>query len=272
MRLLRRFGVAGLVVIAATMAGHAGAVEPSSGIECTVVVEAKTGRQLVRDGDCDHRLPPMSTFKLPIAIMGYDMGILKSDHDPLWPYRKAYGAPKRARKSVDPAIWQAESIVWYSQEVTRRLGAEAFARYVTAFGYGNRDVSDRNGRPGLTESWLMSSLEISPDEQVVFLAKFVNGALPVSQDAQRKARAITPQFRTDGWLVHGKTGSGWLRNSLGAVDYERPLGWFVGWAERDGRRVVFARMRVEAGKAVGPSGLRLREEFLAELPGLMKGR
>jgi beta-lactamase class D len=74
-----------------------------------------------------------------------------------------------------------DSIVWYSQEVTRRLGPERFAAYVKAFEYGNEDVSGNPGKAdGLAQSWLMSSLAISADEQVRSIRRLLDRQLPVS--------------------------------------------------------------------------------------------
>ena len=109
--------------------------------ECTVVLDAVTATVLHRDGICDRRVTPMSSFKLPLAMIGYDAGILADEHNPAWPYRAELDRPKRERKTVDPTIWEKDSILWYSQELTRSLGEDRFADYIDKFGYGNGDVS-----------------------------------------------------------------------------------------------------------------------------------
>ena len=51
----------------------------------------------------------------------------------------------------------------------------------------------------------------------------------------------------------------------GSLDRERPIGWFVGWAEKDGRRVVFARLvRFDRKPSVFP-GLAAKESVIADL-------
>ncbi|HBX3937445.1 TPA: hypothetical protein MH011_29220 [Klebsiella pneumoniae subsp. pneumoniae] len=43
------------------------------------------------------------------------------------------------------------------------MGVDRFTEYVKKFEYGNQDVSGDSGKHnGLTQSWLMSSLTISP--------------------------------------------------------------------------------------------------------------
>lgn len=240
-------------------------------LECTLVVDAASGEQLHRDGTCDQRFAPASSFKVPLAVIGFDAGILKDAHNPTWPYKPEYDAPKRVQKDVDPTIWEADSVVWYSREITRQLGQERFAGYVARLRYGNQDVSGDPGKNnGLTRSWLGSSLLISPEEQVSFLRRLLAGTLPVSVEAQAKTRAILPEFTADGWTIHGKTGSTWLNGRDGKADRDRPLGWFVGWGEKNGKRIAFARLYVGTEPSEDGMGLKQRQLFLDALPGLIK--
>ncbi|MBD3703671.1 oxacillinase-carbenicillinase [Klebsiella pneumoniae] len=115
----------------------------------------------------------------------------------------------------------------------------------------------------------MSSLTISPKEQIQFLLRFVAHKLPVSEAAYDMAYAI-PQYRgsREGWAVHGKSGSGWLRDNNGKINESRPQGWFVGWAEK---RTASCFRPVEIGKEKSdiPGGSKAREDILVELPVLM---
>ena len=262
-----------LMVGALMAASIVGANAESERVECTLLVDAGTGKTLLREGDCDRRASPASTFKVPLAVMGFDAGILKSEMDPAWPYRPEIDAPKRDRKTVDPAIWERDSVLWYSREVTRRLGKQKFDAYVSDFSYGNADPSgDPDKDNGLTHSWLASSLRISPDEQAAFIARLLADGLPVSRRAQALTRAVIPRFATkDGWTVHGKTGSIFSRDSKGQFDRSRPIGWFVGWAEKGERRIVFARLLVDVNAAKGLLGPEIRKRFLSDFPKLIEG-
>jgi len=244
----------------------------AAAIECTLLIDQASGKTLLRDGECDRRVTPMSTFKVPLALMGFDSGILKGTHAPLWNYRKEFDAPKRARKAVDPTIWETESILWYSQELTRKLGMPAFRKYVTAFDYGNADLSGHAGGDPLTQSWLGSSLVISPDEQAAFIGRMLAGEVPVSDEARKMALRVIPAYASGDWKVYGKTGSGWIRGKNGRFDRTRPVGWFVGWAEKEGRRVVFARLLVDDKPSDAALGLKLRNAFLEKLPAPMGKR
>jgi len=261
----------GLAAIGSPFAARAAAAAAGKTI-CTVVLDAATGSVLFRQGPCGTRVSPASTFKIPLALMGYDAGILVDEHNPSWEGRPESSTSDADKRTVDPTVWERDSIVWYSQALTRKLGLERFRGYVDRLGYGNRDVSGNPGKKdGLTHSWLMSSLAISPDEQVALLRRFLARDLPVSRRAQDLTAAILPRFQAaDGWTVWGKTGSGRARNAAGALDANRPLGWFVGWAERNGGRVVFARLEIGDAASDTPGGKAARDALLADLPGMAR--
>src|SRR5690606_31094243 len=128
---------------------------------CTIVLDARNGRTLLEEGDCDIRATPASTFKIPLAVMGFDSGFLVDAHSPELPFKKGYPdwLGDVWRQPTDPARWIRHSVVWYSQRITEQLGEAELARYTTAFGYGNADTSGDPGKDnGLERSWISSSL------------------------------------------------------------------------------------------------------------------
>jgi beta-lactamase class D len=244
---------------------------PLPDINCTLILDAASGKTLYQDGVCDQRFSPASTFKVPLSLIGYDAGILSDEHTPSWDYKPEFNAVKRDRKTVDPVIWEKDSILWFSREITRRLGEKNFAGYVSKLDYGNNDVSGNPGKSdGLTQSWVNSSLKITPIEQVNFLRRLLDRKLPVSARAYDMTKAIIPTFPAGDWTVQGKTGSTRLRNDADKVQDKRSLGWFVGWAQKGDQRIVFARLVVDTKRTDMPKGLKTRAGFLKELPGLIK--
>lgn len=248
----------------------AGAALPAAGrdaLRCTLLVDADSGRTLLREGQCDRRVTPASTFKVAIALMGYDSGILIDEQTPLLPFRPGYvdWLPEW-RTATDPSAWMKLSVVWYSQQVTSRLGMPRFQSYLDRFDYGNRDAAGNPGKgDGLTESWLSSSLKISADEQAVFLRKLVTRTLPVSNRAVDMTSSLLryPRLR-NGWELYAKTGTGAEPGSL-------PHGWLVGWTTDGKRTVVFARLVQDAQREDGArAGLRVRDAFIKELPALLE--
>lgn len=235
---------------------------------CTVIADAADGRVLVQEGDCATRVTPASTFKVPLAVIGFDAGVLVDENTPSLPFRKGYPDWIEAwRQDTTPARWMEHSVLWYSQEIARALGEERFGAYLHQLGYGNRDISGDPGKNNALErSWVSSSLKISPLEQLSFLARLYHRSLPVGRAAQDMTHRIIGSWSAGGWTVRGKTGSAFPRKADGSFDRARGWGWFVGWAEKDGRALVFARLDQDEKRTAGPGGMRARDLFLGEFP------
>ena len=240
---------------------------------CTIVADAASNEVLLEEGDCKTRVTPASTFKVPLAVMGYDSGFLENAGEPVLPFMK--GDPdwggENWRQPTTPKRWMEFSVVWYSQRITEFLGHAQLRDYAEAFGYGKADMTGDPGKDnGLERSWIASSLKISPREQVEFLKKLVNHELPVSAEAMDLAMEITERRElADGWQAQGKTGMAYPRKADGNFDYARPWGWYVGWARRDDRTVVFARLLQDEKKQEPRTSLRARDGILKELPDIL---
>jgi beta-lactamase class D len=199
------------------------------------------------------RFSPCSTFKIPNALVGLETGVIPDASFVLrWDGRR-YPVPEWNRDHDLGSAMRA-SVVWYYQELARRVGAARMQRFVRAFGYGNEDASG-----GIDRFWLGSTLRVSADEQVDFLARLEAGTLPVSA----RSTAIVKQILlreppAAGVVYRGKTGS--CRDE-GAPDAH---GWWVGSVERDGRLSVFAALIAGEG-ASGQLCRPLAEKALARL-------
>lgn len=236
---------------------------------CTELVDAASGRALRRDGQCDVAVTPASTFNIAVSLMGYDSGILHNEHAPRLPFKPGYPDWVPAwRATTDPSSWIDNSVLWYAQQVTTRLGATQFQDYIDSFNYGNRDLSGDPGKDnGLTLSWVSSSLTISPDQQVRFLRQLVNRRLPVSDQAYAMTLRILPsQTLANGWQIVGKTGTAAPVMPNGQDDPAHQYGWYVGWASKGQRTVVFARLALLTYDRNGYAGGRVKQAFLRALP------
>lgn len=240
---------------------------------CTVIAEAKTGAVLEEEGDCRDRVTPASTFKIALAVMGYDAGFLSDTKTPALPFKQGYadwgGAPWQ--QTTDPTRWMKYSVVWYSQRITEALGASTIEDYAQRFGYGNADFSGDPGKNNALErAWISSSLKISPVEQVAFLRHLVNRSLPASAGAMDMAVAVLETAQTPGgWTVTGKTGSAFPRLKDGSFDRASGWGWFVGWGQKDGTTLVFARLNQDEQRHSVSGGVRARDELLGEWDALV---
>lgn len=197
----------------------------------------ENGKIIEQNGDCKTRHSPCSTFKIAISLMGYDSNILTDEANPEFPFKAEYGEYPEIRQGLqNPTSWMKYSVVWYSQIITQKIGEKKFASYIKKFDYGNQNVSGDFGKNnGLTESWLGSSLQISPEEQVQFLQKLFDDKLPVSSKAHEMTRNILfTEELPDDWRLYGKTGS------CDSEDKNKQTGWFVGFLQKEKRKIIFA--------------------------------
>lgn len=262
-----------LAVSAVLFAGLAVAPPASAATLCTLVADAATGQTVASRGDCATRFTPASTFKIPLAVMAFEAGLLENEHAPVMTFREGLAdwGGELWKQPTDPARWLKFSVVWVSQVLAQSLGAERLHAQAAAFGYGNADFTGDPGRNnGLERAWIASSLLVSPAEQVAFLRRLVNRDLPVGRRAMEMTEATVESFAAaGGWAVKGKTGLAYPRLADGTLDREHPWGWFVGWAAKDGRTLVFARLDQDEARRDGYASVRAREDFLKTLPDLL---
>jgi len=209
--------------------------------DCFLVKE--NDKFIRQEGNCNSRYAPCSTFKVVLSLMGYDDGFLIDETHPKLPFKEGYDNYIEVWKQPHtPKDWIKNSCLWYSRLITKELGYEKFHNYVTKFDYGNQDTSgDKGKNNGLTNAWLSSSLEISPEEQIAFLEKLVENKLPVTLKAQEMTKNIMfIEDFAEGWKLYAKTGSGNRLNEDRTVKLkDRQIGWFIGWLQKGDRIVYF---------------------------------
>lgn len=235
---------------------------------CTIIADAADGKILLEEGDCRSRVTPASTFKIALSLIGYDAGFLTGLSTPVLPFREGYPdwGGTNWTQPTDPERWMKYSVVWYSQQIAAALGAERIESDLEAFGYGNADFAGDPGRDnGLERAWVSSSLKIAPVEQVAFLRNLVNRSLPVAPGTMDNTVALLEAAASGGgWTVSGKTGAAYPRMADGRFDRDRSWGWFVGWAQKGDRRIVFARLNQDERRESGSAGIRAKSEVLKE--------
>lgn len=195
---------------------------------CFILYNLKTQKieKLFGDARCRQREAPCSTFKVPLAAMAFDSGALKDETTLLkWDgTERGIAAWNRDHTALS---WMRESVVWYSQQLTPKIGAKKINRYLKKFNYGNKDFSGGLQGAWLTPSGFMeekvtNSLKINAYEQLDFLKKLWTNKLPVSQHATDLTKKLTfIETSPNGYILNGKTGSGFVENS------QRRIGWFI---------------------------------------------
>lgn len=201
---------------------------------------------------CDERTTPASTFKIPHALIALDTGVVKDpDAKAKWDGKERWQPSWDQDHSLRTAIY--ESVVWFFQETARAIGPERMREYLEAFDYGNAKVEGP-----IDMFWLDGgSLEISPREQLRFMARLYRDALPRGREQLPLLREllVRPVDSYAGRMPEGtplpavhpemvfsaKTGTG-SRGDDEAVT------WLVGHVACPGREHVFVSRVIAPGE------------------------
>jgi beta-lactamase class D len=179
---------------------------------------------------CKQQWAACSTFKVPLAAMAIEEGLIKSkDTSFKWDGKKRMLDTWNANQTA--ASWMSNSTVWVSQVLTPKIGMEKIKEYLKNFQYGNQDMSG-----GITEAWLSSTLKISSVEQLRFIENLWRKKLKLSSKTVDLTFSLmeTPVADT-GVNLSAKTGS----SNPGLKGRH---GWYVGILTRGDTRYAFATL------------------------------
>lgn len=202
---------------------------------CFLLYNMRTNslEKVINEENCRERIPPYSTFKVALAVMAFDSGILK-DEKVVYKWDGKKSDREVENKDHNAVTWMKDSIVWYSQRITPQLGEKRLKSYLTAFEYGNADMST-----GIKEAWLIwpdkpQALKISAFEQLEFMKKLWSNKLPASASAHLLTQKITEiETSPKGFLLSGKTGSSYYEGNR-----NRRVGWFISHLSKDQQEYV----------------------------------
>ncbi|MBI3544878.1 MAG: class D beta-lactamase [Deltaproteobacteria bacterium] len=230
---------------------------------CFLLYDVKTSElvEVHNKAMCKKRQPACSTFKIPLAVMAFDEGVLK-DETTGFKWDGEQRMVPEWNKDHDATSWMRDSVVWFSQKLTPKLGREKIVAYLRGFNYGNQNFTG-----GLQNAWLTrapfldkkpkTTLLISPFDQIDFMKALWTDRLPASHRAQELTRKILPgETSPAGYTLKGKTGSGFIGR-----DGSLRLGWYVGHLEGNGREYVSVVMLTDTrpGQGTGFVGREARE-------------
>ena len=175
---------------------------------------------------CETPFIPASTFKIFNSLVALETGVIKDANDTIsWDGVKRQIPDWNQTHDLRSAI--KYSVVWYYQEVARRIGEERMQKYIDSVGYGNRDIGG-----GIDQFWLNGNLRITQYQQVDFLRRLHRNDLPFSQRTMEIVKDIMTLKKTDDYVYRGKTG--WGRRDTSSV------GWFVGYLQKGEKTWFFA--------------------------------
>jgi beta-lactamase class D len=223
---------------------------------CFVLYDAQSDTCLsYNPKGCAARFSPCSTFKIANSIIALQTGVASGPEFSLKWNGEIYPIGSWNRDQTMRSAF-SNSVVWYYQEIARRIGPQRMSDYIHRLDYGNEDISG-----GITNFWLESSLRISADEQVMFLQRLWSDSLPVSRNVQHITRELMDLSRDkNGRILYGKTGTGGDVKAGVAR-----LGWFVGCVTKGDHQFFFATRITGEPDASGRLARKITEAILARL-------
>lgn len=175
----------------------------------------------------DSLYTPASTFKICNSLIGLETGVIADEYFTLpWdsvPRRPAWDKNHTLKSAIE------NSVVWYYQELARRVGPTNMKKWLDSAQYGNKDTSG-----GIDKFWLTGGLRITPMQQLQFLKKLNNDALPFSRRNMDIVKSILVKDTVNGWIIRGKTGWGEQGN--------KNIGWYVGYIQSNKKAFYFVNL------------------------------
>lgn len=185
----------------------------------------------------EKRFYPASTFKIYNSLIGLETGVIKNVDEVFYKYNG---------EKVFLENWAQDSNLRYAIKVSqvpayqllaKKIGMKKMQNEINKLNFGNKELGEK-----VDQFWLRGPLKISAVEQCELLAKLAKSELPYSKTNQKQIQDITILENTKDWTLHGKTG--WATSNI-----EIPVGWFVGWVEKNGQIYSFAiNLEMKDGK------------------------
>lgn len=224
-----------------------------------VLLEPAKDRYLVfNEARARLRFLPASTFKIPNALIGIEVGSIGDEREVFhWDGKPKLRKAWERDHTLDTGM--RDSVVWMFQEIARRTGKPRMREWLDRLGYGNRSMAG-----GIDQFWLQGGLRISAMEQVAFLHRLAEGRLPATQRAQRLVRESMVVEKSREYTLYAKTGT--------VFSGKDAVSWWVGWVEKKGRpKAFFALNLTPASKNAFGDRFTIARAILAEAGVLPSG-
>jgi beta-lactamase class D len=201
-------------------------------------------------------LPPASTFKILNSLIALETGVVHDEHTVI-KWDGVVRERSETNRDFDMAGAFRTSVLWYYEEIARRVGREQMQSWLEKVGYGNRKAGGVE-----TAFWLHGDLRITAREQIEFLVRLYRDDLPFSPRSVQIVKQIMIHEKSPKYTLRAKTG--WARKP-------HDIGWWVGWVEHDDGRVYFFATNIESDKRMadfGPTRIRITRAILRDLGAL----
>lgn len=183
-------------------------------------------RYYVNKKRAQKRYSPASTFKIVNSLIALETKAVDSEHDTI-KYNGIEKPIESWNRDHDLASAFRYSVVWYYQDIARRIGERQMEIYLDSL----KDYGDMERAGGIDTFWLDGSLKISADEQVDFLTKLKQNKFAFfSETTVEIVKDIMIAEQSNDYTLRAKTGAS-LADSVG---------WYVGWVEKADKPYIFA--------------------------------
>lgn len=188
-------------------------------VKGTMLIESLDGKERYVYNDMRAKMPllPASTFKIPNTLIALEEGVVTADSIIVWDNVERNIKAWNQDQNLSSAF--KRSCVWCYQLFARNIGLEKYHEYLKKLHYGNETTGDNVER-----FWLDGELRISAYEQIAFLKKLYDNALPFQQKHIDLLKSIMIDEKGNTYTIRAKTG--WAVPK-GAEHH----GWYVGYVE-----------------------------------------
>jgi beta-lactamase class D len=220
----------------------------------TLVIERHShGSRIVHNADrATQPFFPASTFKIPNTLIALELGVVE-DLQTRIPWDGVKRRIAAWNKSQTLAQAFRNSTVPIYQEIARTVGKNRMAAALKKLRYGNQNIGEE-----IDSFWLEGPLQISANEQIVFLKRLYLGELPYSERAMTLTKKAMVRSRSSTKVHRAKTG--WT------VASDPAIGWYVGWEER-GHEVLFFALNMDMTRSSHPMAREgIVRQVLANIP------
>jgi len=187
----------------------------------------------------DSAFIPASTFKIFNSLVALETGVIKNENEIIkWDSVDRHNEQWNKDNNLRSAF--KYSVVWFYQELARRIGQDRMQKYIDTAGYGNKNI---NG--GIDFFWLKGDLRITPKQQIDLLVRLYNNDLPFSRKTMDIVKEIMLFEKTDSYVLRAKNGWG--------MQLTPQVGWFVGYVVK-GNDVFFFANNIDIKKDEDANG------------------
>lgn len=162
-------------------------------------------------------MSPASTFNILLTLIGLEEGVVTNEKSLLKPNNTTL--EYAFRHNVDSCFINLSLLI----------GQEKIARWLNKINYGNKSILGEKGR-----FWINGFLQITPEQQLLFMQKFYYEDLPFSKKSFVIVKNLMDESNNAGLgiKIFGKRGSNKIYKHTGTL-YARDkyTGWFAGYVE-----------------------------------------